>query len=130
MINVVAAYLKKDGLFLITQRAHGELKGSWEFPGGKVEQAESLTEAIIREIKEELDLDIIPLKSIGTFTHKYPHASIKLTLLHCELSNSNQEIKFDGSHTEHKWININEESLYDFAPLDKKIIKRLLSMKI
>ena len=54
-INVVAAIIIKDNKIFATQRGYGEFKDGWEFPGGKVEQGEAPENAIVREIKEELD---------------------------------------------------------------------------
>lgn len=121
MINVVAAYLTSGATFLITKRAKGELKGLWEFPGGKVEPNEDNFSAIKREIKEELDLDITPLKEIKAFTYKYTFADIYLTLIHCTLS-TNAAITSDGSHNSFQWISINEAEAFKFAPLDQQII--------
>ena len=58
-LNVVAAIIKKDNKILATQRGYGEFEGLWEFPGGKIEEGETKEEALIREIKEELNADII-----------------------------------------------------------------------
>ena len=58
IINVVAAIIKKNNKVFITQRGHGEFKGKWEFPGGKIEVGESPEDAIVREIKEELKSNI------------------------------------------------------------------------
>ena len=57
-INVVAAIIIKDNKIFATQRGYGEFKDGWEFPGGKVEQGEAPENAIVREIKEELDTEI------------------------------------------------------------------------
>lgn len=57
-IEVVAAIICKEGTYLAAQRGHGEFEGLWEFPGGKIEPGESSEEALIREIKEELSIDI------------------------------------------------------------------------
>lgn len=57
-INVVATLIEQDGKVFAAQRAYGELKGKWEFPGGKIENGETPQEALKREIKEELDTEI------------------------------------------------------------------------
>ena len=57
-IEVVAAIIKKDNKYFATQRAYGDFEGGWEFPGGKMEPGETPQDALIREIKEELDADI------------------------------------------------------------------------
>ena len=57
-VNVVAAVIKKDNMIFATQRGYGEFKGGWEFPGGKVEEGENPEDALVREIREELDTEI------------------------------------------------------------------------
>ena len=59
-LNVVAAIIKKDNKILATKRGYGEFINMWEFPGGKIEGSETKEEALIREIKEELDCTIKP----------------------------------------------------------------------
>ena len=71
-INVVAAVIKKDDMIFATQRGYGEFKGGWEFPGGKVEEGESPEDALIREIKEELDTEISVDKYLCTIEYDYP----------------------------------------------------------
>jgi 8-oxo-dGTP diphosphatase len=124
MIKVVAAYIPSGDKFLITKRAKGELKGLWEFPGGKVEKDESNFAALEREIKEELNIEILPQKELQTFTHNYPFAEIHLNLIHCDLPD-NQTITSDGSHTKYLWVTLAETRNKKFAPLDEKIINYL-----
>ena len=78
--EVVAAVLfKPDGSYLLAQRPAGKAyAGYWEFPGGKVEPGESLDEAIRREIREELDIEVISAHPWLTRTHVYEHASVRL----------------------------------------------------
>lgn len=121
MINVVAALILKENKFLVSKRAHGELKDKWEFPGGKIEDNETKEDAIKREILEELFIDIKPIKVIADFNHKYSFNEINLTLMFCELENKNQNIKSDGSHSNNKWINFKSTPKLEFAPLDYKI---------
>ena len=59
-IEVVAAVIRKDGMIFATQRGYGEQKDGWEFPGGKVEKGEDFREALAREIREELEVEILP----------------------------------------------------------------------
>ena len=65
-INVVAAIIIKDNKIFATQRGYGEFKDGWEFPGGKVELGEAPENAIVREIKEELDTVIEVIEYFDT----------------------------------------------------------------
>lgn len=81
-IEVVAAIIKQDGKILATQRGYGDMKGGWEFPGGKIESGETPEEALVREIHEELDAGI----RIDSFitTVEYDYDTFHLTM-HCYL---------------------------------------------
>jgi 8-oxo-dGTP diphosphatase len=129
MINVAAALLYDDnGCFLIAQRASGKLAGKWEFPGGKIETGETEFQAITREIKEELGIDVVPKKIVGAFTRRHFDTVIELVLVECDLL-PDQKIISDGSHLSHEWIQFSESENYDFAPLDKEIIQFLQQEK-
>lgn len=77
-IQVVAAIIRDGDRIFATQRGYGEYKDGWEFPGGKVEPGETPPEALVREIKEELDADIIVGELLTTVGYDYPtfHLSI------------------------------------------------------
>lgn len=78
-INVVAAVIMKEGKVFATQRGYGEFKDGWEFPGGKVEAGESPEEALCREIREELEVEVNVGDLIDTIEYDYPafHLSMK-----------------------------------------------------
>ena len=71
-IRVVAAIICQDNMVLATQRGYGDFKDKWEFPGGKIEVGESPEEAIVRDIKEELDADIVITGFLTTVEYDYP----------------------------------------------------------
>ena len=125
-IRVVAALLfDNQGNFLVAERAYGEFAGKWEFPGGKIEEGETEEEAIIREMKEELDVGIVPEKIIGVFSHTYDERKIELVLVRCALVLPSQKIISDGSHLQHAWVQLSDCENYDFAPLDREIVEFL-----
>jgi 8-oxo-dGTP diphosphatase len=124
MLNVVAALIISNNQFLLAQRIKGELKDFWEFPGGKVEKNESMQEAIIREVKEELGSEVDIVNRVSTFNYKYPFATIKLTLFHCRIKSSTKDLIIGDSHNKIAWVDYNESNL-ELAPLDKKIFDYL-----
>ena len=71
-IQVVASIIHQDGKILATQRGYGEYKGLWEFPGGKMEPGETEEQAIVREIREELNVEIGVEKKVCTVEYDYP----------------------------------------------------------
>lgn len=119
-IKVAAALIKINGKILLARRAKGELKDYWEFPGGKIEDRETPQETIIREIKEEMNLEVHPINIAGTFRHEYDFALIEMTLIECEITGK-EKIVLDGSHSEYKWVDVKNEKI-NLTPLDSKII--------
>ncbi len=121
-IEVVAAIIKKDNKILATQRGYGNFKGWWEFPGGKIEENESKEEALKREIKEELNAEIV----IDSFykTIEYKHQDFYL-ILHCYfcslISNSIHLIE----HQNYKWVTKEELKDLNWLPADIEIISSL-----
>ena len=71
-IKVVAAIIIDNGKVFATQRGYGEFKDGWEFPGGKIEEGETAREAIVREIREELDTEIQVEELLDTVDYDYP----------------------------------------------------------
>lgn len=114
-----------EGRFLIAQRPlDGLLGGLWEFPGGKVENGESFPEALIREIKEELAIDIsVPRARPFTIVkHAYTHFRITLHAYHA-LYHDGEVVHLEVN--DHAWVDINKVESYAFAVTDRKIIQQL-----
>ena len=77
----------KEGRILIGQRPEGkDLAGLWEFPGGKVEAGETLEEALVREMKEELGVQVTDCREVYSTVFTYPHATVHLHFQHCRLN--------------------------------------------
>ena len=70
-VKAVAAVIRDENKVLVTQRGHGDFKGGWEFPGGKIEKGETPQEALVREIREELEAEIQVKELIDTIEHDY-----------------------------------------------------------
>jgi len=124
-VEVVCAIIINDNneVFVCKRGPGRALEGKWEFPGGKVEVNETHEQTIIREIKEELDSDILPIKYIGKNYHEYNDLdkpfSITMYGYICKLVNGELTL---SEHTEKKWIRTNDLELVDFADADKPFI--------
>ena len=121
-IYVVAAIIRDEGKILATQRGYGEFNGFWEFPGGKIEQGETAQNAIIREIKEELDVDIAVDKFIDVIKYSYPRFNLIMNCYECHIT--------DGTITlqeaqKYKWITLNELKSLDWLPADRLLFPTL-----
>ena len=127
--DVVAAVIWRDGRpspggqFLIAQRPHaGLLGGLWEFPGGKVEPGETRAEALRREIREELAIDVEPGGFLVEVAHAYTHFRITLHAHHAAYTGG--EAQHLGV-ADHAWVTLDEVERYAFAVTDRKIIAAL-----
>lgn len=126
-INAVAAViLKNDKVFCAQRKLDDDHGGKWEFPGGGVEKGESNEEALIREIKEELNSYVSPDIYMMTVEHDYPEFHLTMPVYLCSLLNGNLELK---EHMDSKWVSMDELSNIDFAEADKKIVNQLLKSK-
>lgn len=125
MINVVAAIIRdEDNKILIAQRNLKKSQGGlWEFPGGKIEPGETREQAIVREIKEEMNIEIKVEKYLAEKVFEYPEKTINLIALKCRIVNG--KIKLN-EHEDIRWISKKEFDDFDFAPADSFILERLL----
>ena len=124
---VCAVIMNENNEVFVCKRGPGRtLEGKWEFPGGKVEVNETHEQTIIREIKEELDSDILPIKYIGKNYHEYNDLdkpfSITMYGYICKLVNGELTL---SEHTEKKWVNMNDLESVDFADADKPFIEMI-----
>ena len=121
-IPVVAAVIRREGKILATQRGYGPQKDGWEFPGGKVESGEDPREARVREIREELRVDIVPGAEIGVVEHEYPNISIRMQCFWAEIREGSPVLT---EHENTKWISSDELEQVDWLPADRKILPRI-----
>ncbi len=124
MINVVAAVIiDENGKILITQRNLKKSQGGlWEFPGGKIEPNETREDAIVRELREELNIDTKVEGYIDEKIFNYPEKDINLIALKCKILGGNMVL---NEHEDAKWIDRKEFYNYKFAPADIFIINKL-----
>ena len=120
-IAVVGAVIFHRGKIMAAKRKQGKtLGGLWEFPGGKIDGEESPTEALAREIREELGAEIEVVREIVTTIHHYDFATIDLTTFQCELIGEHYENK---EHEEIRWLSVNELETVEWAPADTPTIE-------
>jgi dihydroflavonol-4-reductase len=121
--TVVAAVIEREGCVLIARRLDGALKGMWEFPGGKREPGESDSEALQRELKEELGIE----SEIGEWVGDSEHIAARgLVELRFYFARALGEPALGPAHDALKWVKRSELPLYDLAPADLPIVKKLL----
>jgi len=122
-IGVVCAIIEIENKILVVQRSESmKLPLKWEFPGGKIEPNESEEEAIKREIREELNIDIIILKRLTPTYYKYPNIAIELIPFLVKYLGGDLELK---EHNQHKLLKKEELSSLDWADADLPIIEEL-----
>ncbi|MCR4678929.1 MAG: (deoxy)nucleoside triphosphate pyrophosphohydrolase [Lachnospiraceae bacterium] len=123
-IRVVAAIItavNKNGepMIFATQRGYGDLKGGWEFPGGKIEEGETPEEALAREIREELDTEISVGRLIDTIEYDYPKFHLSMYCFFCEIIKGSLVLK---EHEAAKWLTRNELKKVNWLPADSNVI--------
>lgn len=123
-IEVVAAIIQKGNAILATQRGYGDLKDGWEFPGGKIEPGEAHDEALIREIKEELQADINVGERLITVNYNgYEKFDLTMYCYLCTLTEDSHVTLLE--HEAAKWLT--KETLYsvDWLPADIEAVDAL-----
>ncbi len=125
-IRVVAAIICQDNMVLATQRGYGDFKDKWEFPGGKIEVGESPEEAIVREIKEELDADIVITGFLTTVEYDYPEFHLTMDCFLSQLAaGSTIELL---EHEAAKWLSYEKLNEVDWLPADVNVVRALLDV--
>lgn len=127
-ITVVAAVIEHKGKYLCVQRGinkYDYISKKWEFPGGKVEADESLENALIREIQEELAMEINDLDFLITVEHTYP--DFRLTM-HTYLCKSEQTTPTLTEHLEYTWQSASDMNHLDWAAADLPIVEQLITL--
>ena len=129
IIEVVGAIIKDGDRYLVGQRpAHKSQGGLWEFMGGKIEPGETPEQALARECREELDLEIENEHVVDSVVHKYPEKTIRLTLISC--SPKAGSIPKALEHQEISWVTVEQMKDIDFCPADKEWVEKLFGQEV
>ena len=124
MTDVVTALIWREAKFLICLRPPNKPNPlRWEFVGGKAEKGESLEDALKRECREELDVEIKVHDIFAEADHEYPDITIHLTLFNAEILCGEPKLNV---HVDIKWIRPDEIPNYNFCPADKDILNKII----
>ena len=121
-IRVVAAIIIENGKVFATQRGYGEFKDGWEFPGGKIEPNETPEEAIVREIKEELDTEVEVVELLDTVEYDYPNFHLSMDCFICKIKSGDLVLK---EHEAAKWLTKETLGSVEWLPADLELIPQI-----
>lgn len=128
-LNVVGAIIIENGRLFSSKRGESknpEVAYKYEFVGGKIETGELASEAIVREVKEEMDLDVEVIRPFMTVVHSYQMYEVTLTAFLCKRL-SDYTIK---EHIAVDWLSRDDLIISDWAPADEPIIQSLLTEQL
>lgn len=121
-IKVVAAIITHNDQIFATQRGYGEFKDGWKFPGGKIEAGETPQEALIREIREELDTEIEVGELIDTVEYDYPTFHLSMDCFFCTIKSGDLVLK---EHEAARWLTRETLDSVEWLPADQGLIEKL-----
>lgn len=118
-VRVVAAIIIENDKVFATQRGYGEFKDGWEFPGGKIEPGETPEEAIVREIKEELDTEVEVIELLDTVEYDYPNFHLSMGCFICKIKSGDLVLK---EHEDAKWLTKDTLGSVEWLPADMGLV--------
>lgn len=125
-VEVAAALILRGGRFLACQRPLHKARGDlWEFVGGKLEPGETPAEALVRECREELAVEITAGREFMQLSHTYPDLTVQLHVLYAALPENVQPVLLE--HTDARWLTPAEATAYPFCPADAPVLEALLT---
>ena len=121
-IHVVAAVIRGNGRIFATQRGYGPYKDGWEFPGGKIEPGETPEQALVREIREELDTEITVGEKLTQVEYDYPEFHLSMGCYLCTVRSGSLTLK---EHESARWLRADELDQVAWLPADLSVIEML-----
>ena len=121
-IEVVAGIIKDGDKIFATQRGYGEFKDGWEFPGGKMEPGETPQEALARELKEELAVDVNVGEFLCTVDYDYPTFHLTMHCFYCSVIGGELTLL---EHEASKWLKMTELHSVNWLPADVEVVAEL-----
>ena len=121
-IRVAAAVIRRGDQIFATQRGYGAYKDWWEFPGGKIEAGETPEEALIREIREELDAEITIDGYLTTVEYDYPEFHLSMACYWCSLKNGHLTLL---EHEAAKWLGMDALGAVHWLPADVLVVEAI-----
>ena len=121
-IKVVAAIIRDGDRIFATQRGYGPYKDWWEFPGGKVEKGETPEAAIVREIREELDTEIVAENFLTTVDYDYPEFHLTMDCFWCRIREGHLQLL---EHEAAKWLPLDNLRQVDWLPADILVVNAI-----
>ena len=126
-IEVVAAIILDGNCVFATQRGYGKWRGWWEFPGGKIQTGESREEALVREIKEELDATIVIDRFYTTINYDYPDFHLTMHCYLCRIPDGHYTLK---EHADARWLTADTINRVKWLPADEGLVADLFQATI
>ncbi len=120
-IQVVAAIIRDGDRIFATQRGYGPYKDQWEFPGGKIEAGETAEEALKREIREELETEILVGEKAAHVEYDYPEFHLSMDCFYCNVESGELRLM---EHEDARWLKREELDSVDWLPADQEIIDK------
>ncbi len=121
-IRVVAAVIRDKDKIFATERGHGEFKGGWEFPGGKIEPGEMPEQALVREIEEELDTLVEVGELIDTIEYDYPNFHLSMDCFWCKILSGDLVL---NEAEDARWLSFDDIDSVEWLPADSGLVKKI-----